>query len=55
MIKIKRYTYPNLILKIKFKDHKKYKTELLNLLKKSGETNFVSQDNYYNDKLLRTD
>ena len=53
--KFKKYTYPNLILKIKFKDHKKYKTKLLNLLKKSGEINFVSQDNYYNDKLLRTD
>ena len=52
---IKQYSIPNLILKMKFKDHKKYKKELLNLIKKSNDKNWSNKDSYYNDKLLKTD
>ena len=52
---IKQYSIPNLILKMKFKDHKKYKKELLNLIKKSNDKNWNNKDSYYNDKLLKTD
>jgi len=55
MINIKQYCIPNLILKIKFKDHKKNKNKLLKLIKSSNDKNWTNKDSYYNDKLLKTD
>jgi hypothetical protein len=55
MSKIFSYTFPNLILKTKFVDHKKYKKEILNLIKKSNDKAWVNKKDSFNDKLLKTD
>ena len=44
MINIKQYCIPNLILKIKFKDHKKNKNKLLKLIKLSNDKNWTNKD-----------
>ena len=52
---MKEYLIPNIIMKEPFKDHKKYKSELLNLIKKQNDKDWENKDDYYNDKILKTD
>lgn len=55
MINIKSYTVPSVFLKTKFKDHNKYKKQVLDLIKKSGDNSWDNKDSYFNDKLVKTD
>lgn len=55
MIKVKKYIIPNLILKIKFPEHKKYKKELLKLIGEADDKRWVNTNDKYNDQLFKTD
>ena len=52
---ISQYLYPNLILKVKFENHKKYKKELLKLIDKTDDEDWKNRTELYNDKLKKTD
>ena len=52
---ISQYLYPNLILKVKFENHKKYKKELLKLINKTDDEDWKNRTELYNDKLKKTD
>ena len=52
---IYQYLYPNPILKVKFEDHKKYKKEVLQLIKKTNDEDWNNRNEYYNDRLKKTD
>ena len=51
---MKQYIIPNLILKEKFKDHEKFKSETLNLIKNANDNRWNNKNDYYNDNMLKT-
>ena len=53
--KIKQYKFNSLILKQKFKDHKKFKKKILKYWEDGSDKSFIAKDDYYNDKLLKSD
>lgn len=52
---IQEYKIKSLILKQKFKDHKKFKQQILKYWKEGGDEPFKIKDDYYNDKLAKSD
>ena len=52
---MEEYHINSLILKTKFKYHDRYKKKILKLLGESDDQAFAKKDNYYQDKLLKTD
>jgi hypothetical protein len=49
------YVFPSLILKDKFKFHDEIKDNLLKLINESKGDKWENKDDYFNDKLLKTD
>ena len=45
----------NSLLKQKFKDHKKFKNQILKYWKEGSDEPFKIKDDYYNDKLEKSD
>tara|TARA_R100000734_G_C3317224_1_gene110159 strand:- start:764 stop:1348 length:585 start_codon:yes stop_codon:yes gene_type:complete len=52
---MQEYKFNSLILKQKFKDHKKFKKKILKCWEEGPDEAFTAKDNYYNDQLLKSD
>lgn len=52
---MQEYKFNSLILKQKFKDHKKFKKKIIKYWEEGTDESFSIKDNYYNDKLLKSD
>ena len=52
---MEQYIIPSIILKKKFKDHSKFKKEVLTLIKNADDKDWTKKNDYFNDKLLKTD
>ena len=52
---IKEYKIKSLILKQKFKDHKKFKKQMLKYWEEGPDKAFKSRDDYYNDRVYKND
>jgi hypothetical protein len=52
---IEKYPIESLILKTKFKHHNKFKKQILKYFKEANDESYKIKDDYFNDKLIKTD